>query len=70
MLCINNVADHIHLFIGMTPAQSASDLMRIIKADSTKWINSQHPSEIFLAGRFWCFQLFPFAYRPCGEIYS
>jgi len=42
MLCINNVADHIHLFIGMTPAQSASDLMCIIKADSTKWINSQH----------------------------
>ncbi|HEX7691922.1 MAG TPA: IS200/IS605 family transposase [Sediminibacterium sp.] len=42
MLCINNVADHIHLFIGMTPAQSASDLMRIIKADSTKWINSQY----------------------------
>lgn len=42
MLAINNVADHIHLFIGMTPAQCASDLMRIVKADSCKWINSQH----------------------------
>jgi REP element-mobilizing transposase RayT len=42
MLAINNVADHIHLFIGMTPVQCASDLMRIVKADSCKWINNRH----------------------------
>jgi putative transposase len=42
MLAINNVADHIHIFIGMSPAQAASDLIRITKADSSKWINSQH----------------------------
>ncbi len=42
MLAINNIADHIHLFIGMSPVQAASDLVRIVKADSSKWINSQH----------------------------
>jgi putative transposase len=42
MLAINNVTDHIHMFIGMSPGQAASDLMRIIKGDTSKWINSQH----------------------------
>ena len=41
MLAINNVADHIHIFGGINPAQSLSNLMRDVKADSTVWINER-----------------------------
>ncbi len=30
-----------HLFFGMRPNQSLSDLMRLVKGDSSEWINSQ-----------------------------
>lgn len=41
MLAINGVADHIHIFIGMRPTQSISDLMQDIKGNSSKWINEK-----------------------------
>src|SRR4030095_10896231 len=41
MLAINNVKDHIHVFFGLKPAQSISDLMKIVKAESSGWINEQ-----------------------------
>ncbi|MGB0869415.1 MAG: IS200/IS605 family transposase [Flavobacteriales bacterium] len=31
--------DHLHLFIGLNPAVSISDLVRDIKANSSRWIN-------------------------------
>lgn len=39
LLAINGVSDHIHILIGIRPAQSISDLMKNIKQDSSKWIN-------------------------------
>jgi putative transposase len=42
MLAINNMPDHLHLFIGFRPNQSLSDLMRMVKGDSSEWINNQH----------------------------
>jgi REP element-mobilizing transposase RayT len=33
--------DHLHLFFGMRPSQSLSDLMRLVKGDSSEWINNQ-----------------------------
>ena len=39
MLAINNVEDHIHLFFGLRPGQSISNLMQNVKSDSTVWIN-------------------------------
>ena len=41
MLAINGVADHIHIFIGMRPTQSISDLMQDIKGNSSKWVNDK-----------------------------
>lgn len=40
MLVINNMPDHLHLFIGLNPNQSISDFMRTIKSDSSEWVNS------------------------------
>lgn len=41
LIAINSVQDHIHLFIGIDPKQSLSDLMRLIKGDSSEFINKE-----------------------------
>lgn len=41
MIAINNMPDHMHLFIGLNPKQSISDLMRVVKGDSSEWINNE-----------------------------
>lgn len=41
LLAINSMPDHLHLFIGMRPNQSLSNLMRLVKGDSSEWINNQ-----------------------------
>ncbi len=41
MLQINSMPDHIHIFIGMRPAQSISSLMQNVKTESSRWINQQ-----------------------------
>ncbi len=41
MLIVNSMPDHIHLFIGMRPHQSLSDLMQDVKGSSSQWINEK-----------------------------
>ena len=33
--------DHIHILLGLRPAQSISDLLKDIKGSSSKWINEK-----------------------------
>jgi putative transposase len=48
LLIINGVEDHVHLFFGMRPTQTLSDLIQDVKANSSKWINEKG----FVQGRF------------------
>ena len=48
VLAINGMPDHLHVFFGMRPTQSLSNLMQDIKGDSSKWINQKGYS----GGRF------------------
>jgi putative transposase len=41
MLQINSMPDHIHIFIGMRPHQSISDLVQNVKTESSKWVKAQ-----------------------------
>jgi len=41
IIAINSMPDHLHLFIGFRPNQSLSDLMRLVKGESSEWINKQ-----------------------------
>ena len=41
MLAINNMPDHLHMFFGFRPTQSLADLMRIVKGESSEWINNK-----------------------------
>ena len=60
LLSINSEPDHIHIFIGMRPTQSISDLMKEVKANSSRWINERG----FLPTRFeWQGGYGAFSYR-------
>ena len=41
LLAINGMPDHLHVFFGMRPTQSLSDLMQDVKGNSSKWINEK-----------------------------
>jgi len=48
VLAINGMFDHVHVFFGMRPTQSLSDLMQDVKGDASKWINNNK----LVKGRF------------------
>ena len=47
VLAINGTKDHVHLFVGMHPAESVATLVKELKSQSTRWIN-----ETYLHGTF------------------
>lgn len=48
MIAINNMPDHIHLIVGLRPDAALSDLVRDIKANSSRFINDKR----WVTGRF------------------
>lgn len=48
MLAIYCMPDHVHLFLGLKPTVAISDLVRDIKAVSSKFINENH----WITGKF------------------
>ncbi len=40
-IIINGMADHVHVFLGLNPKMSISDLVRDLKRSSSLWINEQ-----------------------------
>lgn len=47
-ILVNGVADHVHCFFSLKPSISLSEVMRLVKAKSSKWINETG----FLNSRF------------------
>jgi len=48
LIAINNMPDHLHLLVGLRPDTALSDLVRDVKAGSSKFINEKH----WVMGRF------------------
>ena len=48
-LAINGTSDHVHLFFELHPATALSDIIRVIKNCSSKWINENR----FVPGHFY-----------------
>ena len=48
LIAINNMPDHLHMLIGLRPDAALSDLVRDVKAGSSKFINDKR----WMAGRF------------------
>lgn len=47
-IIVNGVADHVHIFVGLKPKESISDLVRDVKSSSAKFINDNR----YVRGRF------------------
>jgi REP element-mobilizing transposase RayT len=48
LITLNGMPDHVHIFTGMKPKESISDLVRDIKRDSSNFINSKN----WIRGKF------------------
>jgi putative transposase len=42
-LLVNGPADHVHLLMILPPTQSLSDVMRVLKTNSSKWVHETWP---------------------------
>jgi REP element-mobilizing transposase RayT len=47
-LAVNGYRDHVHIFFELNPGTSLSDVLEIIKTNSSKWINQNK----FVLGKF------------------
>jgi|SRR5687768_881232 len=68
-MIVNGVEDHVHCFIGLKPSISVSDVMKIAKAKSSKWINESG----FLNHHFeWQvgFGAFSYSHSHIGNVYN
>ncbi len=41
-LAVNGYTDHVHIFFELNPSTSLSDVVRTVKANSSKWINDNN----------------------------
>jgi len=48
LITINNMPDHLHMLVGLRPDAALSDLVRVVKAGSSKFINEKR----WMIGRF------------------
>jgi putative transposase len=48
MIAVNSVSDHLHMFVGLNPVQSISNLIQLVKGDSSEFINTKK----FTPGKF------------------
>ncbi len=45
LLRAGGVADHVHLLAKLSPTIAISDVLRLVKANSSKWVNEHHPGD-------------------------
>jgi REP element-mobilizing transposase RayT len=68
-IIVNGVANHVHLFIGLKPSMSLSDLVRDIKNNSSNFINDHK----FVRGKFsWQegFGSFSYSHSQIEQVYQ
>lgn len=41
MIAINGMPDHLHIFVGYQPKESISELIKVVKGESSKWIREK-----------------------------
>lgn len=43
-IAVNGMADHVHLLIVYPPERSISEMVRLIKSNSSKWVHDENPT--------------------------
>lgn len=67
-IIVNGATDHVHIFVGLRPNTSISDLVRNIKANSSRFVNERG----FVRGKFaWQhgFGAFSYSHSQIGDVY-
>jgi len=44
-LIINGLADHVHLLVSLPTNDSVAELLRVVKANSSRWVHEQFPAQ-------------------------
>jgi putative transposase len=44
-LIINGTIDHVHMLVRVRPAQSAAEIVRVVKANSSRWVREKFDAE-------------------------
>lgn len=68
-IIVNGVANHVHLFVGLKPSMSLSDLIRDVKNNSSNFINGQK----LVRGKFsWQegFGSFSYSHSQIDQVYQ
>lgn len=68
-IIVNGIANHVHLFVGLKPSMSLSDLIRDVKNNSSNFINEQK----FVSGKFsWQegFGSFSYSHSQIDQVYQ
>jgi REP element-mobilizing transposase RayT len=68
-IIVNGVSDHIHIFVGLNSSMAISDLVRDIKNNSSKYINSKN----LVKGKFsWQagYGAFSYAHSQVEKVYN
>jgi REP element-mobilizing transposase RayT len=69
MIAINGMPDHLHIFVGLHPTQSISNLMQIVKGESSEWINKKG----YVKGKFqWQegYGAFSYGHSQVNQVYN
>lgn len=68
-IIVNGVSNHVHLFVGLRPSMSVSDLVRDVKNNSTNFINDRK----WISGKFsWQegFGSFSYSHSQIDQVYQ
>lgn len=44
-LIINGTSDHVHMLIRLRPVHSAAEIVRVVKANSSRWVREEHSAQ-------------------------
>lgn len=69
MIAIGGMPDHLHVFAGLHPTQSISNLMQIVKGESSEWVNKKG----FVKGKFrWQqgYGAFSYGHSQVNQVYN
>jgi REP element-mobilizing transposase RayT len=56
-LIINGTGDHVHLLVSLPPDLGVSDAMRVVKADSSRWVNEARRTPFAWQGGYGAFSV-------------
>jgi putative transposase len=44
-LAVNGTTDHVHLLVSLRPVTSVSEILRVVKTNSCRWVHEEYPDQ-------------------------